>query len=312
MEAGFIREQKSGFTTMDKNGRHKLRLIRLIWDLVRKSTFIKLGVFIMILFGLMAIMSPVWIHRNPALYDPIIGVDPDVYGSVGPSWKHPLGTDDIGKDLFSQLLRGSQVAFILGIMVSVVSTVLGTGIGLVAGYYGKTCDTLLMRLADIILTLPRLPLLIVISGIFGTQSNWIILLILAFTFWPTISRVIRAQTLSLRERPFIESARVSGVSDTRIIVRHLAPNVLPVAFYYLTVTVTGAILVEAGLSFLGFGDPSNMSWGMMLQWCFSKGYVFKAPYWMIPPGLCISLLAFSFYLIGVGLEEMINPRLKKR
>lgn len=297
---------------MEKIENKKANQIRQIWGLVRKSTFIKLGVSIMILFGIMAVFSPIWININPEIYDPIIGVDPNVHGSVGPSWKHPLGTDDIGKDLFSQLLRGSQIAFMLGMMVSVFSTIIGAAIGLIAGYYGKIWDTLLMRLADIILTLPRLPLLIVISGIFGTQSNWIILLILSFTFWPIISRVIRAQTLSLKERPFIESAKVSGVSNTRIIVKHLAPNVLPIAFYYLTVTVTGAILVEAGLSFLGFGDPSNMSWGMMLQWCFVKGYVFKAPYWMIPPGLCISLLAFSFYLIGVGLEEMVNPRLKKR
>jgi len=297
---------------MKKTENKKASQIRQIWGLVRKSTFIKLGVSIMILFGTMAVFSPIWININPEIYDPIIGVDHNVHGSVGPSWKHPLGTDDIGKDLFSQLLRGSQIAFMLGMMVSVFSTIIGAAIGLIAGYYGKIWDTLLMRLADIILTLPRLPLLIVISGIFGTQSNWIILLILSLTFWPIISRVIRAQTLSLRERPFIESAKVSGVSNTRIIVKHLAPNVLPIAFYYLTVTVTGAILVEAGLSFLGFGDPSNMSWGMMLQWCFVKGYVFKAPYWMIPPGLCISLLAFSFYLIGVGLEEMVNPRLKKR
>ena len=297
---------------MKKTENKKASQIRQIWGLVRKSTFIKLGVSIMILFGIMAVFSPIWININPEIYDPIIGVDPNVHGSVGPSWKHPLGTDDIGKDLFSQLLRGSQIAFMLGMMVSVFSTIIGAAIGLIAGYYGKIWDTLLMRLADIILTLPRLPLLIVISGIFGTQSNWIILLILSLTFWPIISRVIRAQTLSLKERPFIESAKVSGVSNTRIIVKHLAPNVLPIAFYYLTVTVTGAILVEAGLSFLGFGDPSNMSWGMMLQWCFVKGYVFKAPYWMIPPGLCISLLAFSFYLIGVGLEEMVNPRLKKR
>ena len=297
---------------MKKIENEKASQIWQIWNLARKSTFIKLGVCIMILFGIMAVCSPIWISINPEVYDPIIGVDPNVHGSVGPSLKHPLGTDDIGKDLFSQLLRGSQIAFMLGMMVSVLSTFIGTTIGLISGYYGKIWDTLLMRFADIILTLPRLPLLIVISGIFGTQSNLIILLILSFTFWPTISRVVRSQTLSLRERPFIESAKVSGVSNIRIIVRHLAPNVLPIAFYYLTITVTGAILVEAGLSFLGFGDPSNMSWGMMLQWCFIKGYVFKAPYWMIPPGLCISLLAFSFYLIGVGLEEMINPRLKKR
>ena len=286
--------------------------MKKILNFVKKSTYIKLGVFILLVFGLMAVFSPVWISINPEIYDPIIGVDPDVFGSEGPSLKHPLGTDHIGKDLFSQLLRGAQIAFFLGILVSLISTFLGTAIGLIAGYYGKTTDILLMRFADIILTIPRLPLLIVISAILGSQSNLIILLILSFTFWPTIARVIRSQTLSLKQRPFIESAKVSGISNTRIIVRHLAPNVLPITFYYLTVTVTGAVLVEAGLSFLGFGDPSNMSWGMMLQWCFTTGYVFKAPYWMVPPGLCISFLAFSFYLIGVGLEELVNPRLRKR
>ncbi len=286
--------------------------MKQIWGIIIKSTFIKSGVLILIIFGCMALYSPIWINRNPQIYDPIIGVDPDVRGSVGPSLKHPLGTDHIGKDLFSQLLRGAQIAFMLGIMVSILSTLIGTGVGLVAGYYGKIVDTLLMRFADIILTIPRLPLLIVISAILGSQSNVVILFILSFTFWPTISRVIRSQTLSLKERPYIESAKVSGISNIRILLRHLAPNVLPIAFYYLTVTVTGAVLVEAGLSFLGFGDPSNMSWGMMLQWCFSTGYVFKAPYWMIPPGLCISFLAFSFYLIGLGLEEIVNPRLRKR
>lgn len=286
--------------------------MKQIWGIIIKSTFIKSGVLILIIFGCMALYSPIWISRNPQIYDPIIGVDPDVRGSVGPSLKHPLGTDHIGKDLFSQLLRGSQIAFMLGIMVSILSTLIGTGVGLVAGYYGRIVDTLLMRFADIILTIPRLPLLIVISAILGSQSNVVILFILSFTFWPTISRVIRSQTLSLKERPYIESAKVSGISNIRILLRHLAPNVLPIAFYYLTVTVTGAVLVEAGLSFLGFGDPSNMSWGMMLQWCFSTGYVFKAPYWMIPPGLCISFLAFSFYLIGLGLEEVVNPRLRKR
>jgi len=286
--------------------------MKQIWGIIIKSTFIKSGVLILIIFGCMALYSPIWISRNPQIYDPIIGVDPDVQGSVGPSLKHPLGTDHIGKDLFSQLLRGAQIAFMLGIMVSILSTLIGTGVGLVAGYYGRIVDTLLMRFADIILTIPRLPLLIVISAILGSQSNVVILFILSFTFWPTISRVIRSQTLSLKERPYIESAKVSGISNVRILLRHLAPNVLPIAFYYLTVTVTGAVLVEAGLSFLGFGDPSNMSWGMMLQWCFSTGYVFKAPYWMIPPGLCISFLAFSFYLIGLGLEEIVNPRLRKR
>lgn len=124
--------------------------------------------------------------------------------------------------------------------------------------------------------------------------------------------MIRSQVLSLRERPFIESARVSGASNFRIIFRHIAPNVLPLSFLYMAFGVTGAILLEAALSFIGMGDPMTVSWGMMLQWCRASGFAFQAPFWMIPPGVCITLLALGFYLVGVGTEQIINPRLRKR
>jgi ABC-type dipeptide/oligopeptide/nickel transport system permease subunit len=118
-------------------------------------------------------------------------------------------------------------------------------------------------------------------------------------------------TLSLKVRPYVEAARVAGASHTRIMFRHMLPNVLPLSFLYMTFGVTSAILIEASLSFLGFGDPSTVSWGMMLQWVWKTGHMFKAPYWLLPPGICISLITLAFYLIGRAMDEVLNPRLRK-
>jgi len=126
-----------------------------------------------------------------------------------------------------------------------------------------------------------------------------------------VSRVIRAQTLSLKHRPFIEAARVAGASHLRIIFRHITPNVLPLSFLYMTFQVTSAIIIEAALAFLGFGDPRTVSWGMMLQWVWKTGNMFKAPYWLLPPGICISLITLSFYMLGRAMDEVLDPRLRK-
>ena len=144
------------------------------------------------------------------------------------------------------------------------------------------------------------------------MSIWNIIFLMGMLGWPGTSKVIRSQVLSLRTRPFIESALVSGASSARIIFRHIAPNVLPLTFLYMTFGVTAAIGTEAALSFIGLGDPSTVSWGMMLQWCFRSGYTFNAPFWLLPPGLCITFLALSFYLIGIGTQQIINPRLRER
>jgi peptide/nickel transport system permease protein len=217
----------------------------------------------------------------------------------------------MGRDLLSQLLHGAQIAFAIGITAAFMSVFIGTTIGLVSGYFGRTIDTLLMRITDIVLVLPGLPFIIVFAAAIGKQSIWIIVILIAILGWPGVARVIRAQTLSLKERPFVEAARVSGASDFRIIFKHIAPNVLPLTFLYMTFGVSGAILTEAALSFIGLGDPSVVSWGMMLQWAFTTGHTFRAPYWLLPPGLAISLLSLSFYLIGRALDEVINPKLRE-
>ncbi|MEN8210773.1 MAG: ABC transporter permease [Thermodesulfobacteriota bacterium] len=280
------------------------------WKIFIQNPLGKIGVTLLIVFMLMA-MSSFFIPLLNPMYDPMTGIDPLIKKSTGPSFQHFLGTDNVGRDLFAQLMEGAKVAFIVGLSSAFISIVLGTVIGMISGYAGGITDIILMRVADIIMIMPSLVILLILASLFGQFNIWIIVFIIAIMRWPAVSRIIRSQTLSLKSRPFIEASRVAGASNIRIIFRHIMPNVLPLAFLYMTFRVTSAILVEAALSFLGFGDPSQVSWGMMLQWVWKSGHMFQAPYWMIPPGLCISLLTLSFYMLGRAMDEVLDPRLRK-
>ncbi|MCF8104482.1 MAG: ABC transporter permease [Desulfohalobiaceae bacterium] len=280
------------------------------WSLFYENIVGRIGLFLLILFGLMAVLSYIPPLIDP-MYHPMTGVDPDVFKSSPPSWKHWLGTDNIGRDLLSQLLTGARIAFLVGITAAFMSIVFGTLIGMVAGYSGKIIDSLLMRFADMVMVMPSLLVVLLLSSLFGQLNIWIIVVLIALFRWPGISRMIRSQTLSLKQRPFIDMARLAGASHLRIIFRHILPNVLPMALLYMTFRVTSAIIVEAALAFLGFGDPNTVSWGMMLQWVWKTGHMFQAPYWLLPPGICISLITLSFYMMGRAMEEVLDPRLRK-
>jgi peptide/nickel transport system permease protein len=280
------------------------------WSVFSGNLLGRIGMALLVLFGLMAVCSFIPPMIDP-MYHPMSGVDPKIFSSTGPSLNHWLGTDFMGRDILSQLLAGARVAFMVGVTAAFISIFLGTAVGMVAGYSGRFTDTLLMRLADIVMVMPTLLVVIIMASLFGQLSIWVIVLIIAFFRWPGVSRVIRAQTLSLKERPFIDAARVSGASHLRIIFRHIMPNVLPLSFLYMTFRVTSAITIEAALAFLGFGDPGTVSWGMMLQWVWKTGHMFKAPYWLLPPGICISLITLSFYMLGRAMEEVLDPRLRK-
>lgn len=280
------------------------------WAIYRQNLLGKIGLTLLVIFALMAICSFIPPLIDP-MYQPMTGVDPDIAKSTSPSLKHWLGTDFMGRDILSQLLAGARVAFMVGVSAAFMSIVIGTTIGMIAGYMGKFVDTLLMRLADMIMVMPTLLVVLILAALFGQLNIWTIVLIIALFRWPGVSRVIRAQTLSLKQRPFIEAAKVAGASHMRIIFRHIMPNVLPLAFLYMTFRVTSAIIIEAALAFLGFGDPSTVSWGMMLQWVWKTGHMFKAPYWLLPPGICISLITLSFYMLGRAMDEVLDPRLRK-
>ncbi len=280
------------------------------WAIFKQSLLGRIGLTLLIIFALMAICSYIPPLINP-MYNPMTGVDPDITTCTPPSWRHWLGTDFMGRDIFSQLLAGARVAFMVGVSAAFMSVVLGTAIGMTAGYMGKLMDTLLMRTADMIMVMPTLLFVLIISSVFGQLNIWTIVLIIALFRWPGVSRMIRGQTLSLKQRPFIEAAKMAGASHSRIIFRHILPNVLPLAFLFMTFRVTSAIIIEASLAFLGFGDPGTVSWGMMLQWVWKTGYMFKAPYWLLPPGICISLITLSFYMLGRAMDEVLDPRLRK-
>jgi peptide/nickel transport system permease protein len=280
------------------------------WSIFWENFLGKTGLILLFIFALMALLSFFPPTIDP-MYHPMTGVDPEISYSTGPSVKHWLGTDFMGRDILSQLLVGARVAFMVGVSAAFMSIFLGTAIGMIAGYMGKIMDTLFMRLADMIMVMPTLLVVLILSSLFGQLNIWTIILIIALFRWPGISRVIRAQTLSLKQRPFIEAAKVSGASHLRILFRHIMPNVLPLAFLYMTFRVSAAIIIEAALAFLGFGDPGTVSWGMMLQWVWKTGHMFKAPYWLLPPGICISLISLSFYMLGRAMDEVLDPRLRK-
>ncbi len=280
------------------------------WELFYENPMGKIGLFLLVIFGLMALFSFIPPLIDP-MYQPMTGVDPLIANATGPSTLHWLGTDYMGRDLFSQLLTGARIAFMVGISSAFMSIVFGTIIGMTAGYCGRITDSVLMRLADMIMVMPTLLVVLLLSSLLGQLNIWSIVILIALFRWPGVSRVIRSQTLTLKQRPFIDAARIAGASDPRIIFRHIMPNVLPMALLFMTFRVTSAIIIEAVLSFLGFGDPGTVSWGMMLQWVWKTGHMFQAPFWLLPPGICISLITLSFYMIGRALEEILDPRLRK-
>ena len=280
------------------------------WSLFYENLIGRIGLCLLVVFGLMALLSYVPPLLDP-IYHPMTGVDPHISYSSPPSARHWLGTDNIGRDLLSQLLTGARVAFLVGISAAFISIVIGTLIGMIAGYGGKILDGLLMRFADMVMVMPSLLVILLLSVLFGQLSIWMIVVLIALFRWPAVARVIRSQTLTLKQRPFIDMARVAGASHLRILFRHILPNVLPMALLYMTFRITSAIIVEAALAFLGFGDPNTVSWGMMLQWVWKTGHMFQAPYWLLPPGICISLMTLSFYMMGRAMEEVLDPRLRK-
>lgn len=224
---------------------------------------------------------------------------------------YPLGTDYEGHDVLTQVMFGSQAELLVGISAALFSVVIGTIVGLVAGFYSGLIDDLLMRTTDVMLSLPYLVIMLLFAAAFG-PSLFNIIIIFAILSWAGIARVIRSVTLSIKERAFVDAAIVSGASDNRLIFRHIGPNVLPFTFLYMTFSISGAIVTEAILAFLGFGDPNNVTWGMMLQFLQISGHSLDAPWWLLPPGIAISLLSLAFYLIGRAFDEVVNPRLRKR
>ncbi len=228
---------------------------------------------------------------------------------LGTSWG-ALGTDEAGRDIFTQLAWGTRISLLVGLVASFLGIIIGLLVGLVAGYVGKLVDEILMRFTDMILVLPGLPLLIVLAALLGA-SIWNIIILLGFLGWPGFARVIRAQVLTVKERSFIEASKATGSGTGHIIGRHIFPNVLGLTYVSLALAVPTAIVTEAALAFLGLRDPSVISWGAMLQDVQAENGI-TLWWWVLPPGLSIALLSLSFVLLGYALDDLLNPRLRMR
>jgi peptide/nickel transport system permease protein len=318
---------ESIFTDLDYTGTDKevnkwqrtLRLwqetLREHWGMLTDKLSVKLSMLTVAAFMLIAIFAPYIATHQPLKRqykgEQEILIDKWVEPSLtGANTEYILGTTAEGFDIFSQLVYGTRAALMVGLIAAVFTAGIGTLVGLVAGYYGGTVDDALMRLVDFLYGMPLLPTVIVLVAVLG-PNLWNIILALIVLQWRSTARVIRSQSLSLRERPFVKAAEVAGASDWHIISRHLAPNVLPMTFLYGSFGIAWAILAEAGVSFIGLGDPNTVSWGTMLQ--ASRAYSalsFEAWWWFVPPGICIGLLVISGFLIGRGYEEITNPKLQ--
>jgi peptide/nickel transport system permease protein len=223
-----------------------------------------------------------------------------------PSLAHLMGTDQLGRDQLSRLMYGGRFSLQVGILATLVAMVAGTLLGAIAGYYRDPVDTLIMRFTDFVLAIPRLLLLLLIGGVFGTSLVLIIILI-GLTAWMHVARLVRASFLSLREREFVDAARVLGAGDTRLIVKHILPNALGPIIVAATLGVAGAILAESTLSYLGYGvQPPTPTWGNMLQNAQTEMYA--APWLAVFPGLLIFVSIMSINFVGDGLRDALDPR----
>jgi peptide/nickel transport system permease protein len=254
----------------------------------------------------LAVAAPFVAPYDP--YGPIRPTIQDIYQR--PSAAHPLGTDDGGKDVLSSLIYGARVSLLVGFTGAAISLIIGAAIGIFAGYVGGRIGGALMRFTDFFLVIPDLALLIVLVAILGASLQNIILVI-GLLGWTTTARLVRAQTLSVRERKFVFRAKSIGASDLHIIRRHILPLVLPLMLANTVLVISLAILEESTLSFIGLGDPTVISWGQMLQFAFNRGAVSAGAWWaLIPPGLAIVWVVLGVTLVGTALEETLNPRLK--
>jgi len=251
-----------------------------------------------------------------ALFAPYLGtVDPQASGIRedilnAPSAKHWLGTDDLGRDVWSQIIYGSRVSLAIGLITAFVTVVTGTLIGLIAGYYGGLIEEVLARIIDFFMMLPVLPLMIILAAVLG-PNLWNIILVISVVSWPTTARVVRSQVLSIKERPFVEAARCIGAGNVRLMFGEIMPNVLPLMFAQAVLMITYAIYDEAILAFLGLGDPTRISWGSMLHFAFESGVMARSPWWIGPPIVSIIILIVGFSLLGTAVTDVLTPQYKE-
>ncbi len=294
----------------------RFRWARRIWRsaasqfaIFRQDKLGMAGLVILLFFIALAVFAPYIAPHDPM--ETLMNPDGTMARMQPPSLDFPFGTDRMGRDILSQVIIGSRVAVGVGVLCAIMVVIIGTNVGLIAGYFGGKVDDILMRITDIVYGIPFLPFAVILVALLDPSIFNIILAIVLIT-WRSTARVVRAQVLTIKERAFIEAAKVSGAGNFRIIYRHIMPNVLPLSFVYGALSMGWAILTEASVSFLGYGDPLLMSWGKIIFMCYVAQAIMVAWWWVLAPGLAIILLVLSGFFIGRAYEEVVNPRLRAR
>jgi peptide/nickel transport system permease protein len=289
--------------TLRRSTRRWGNALRGVGRFLATHTKITAGLSIIGCFVLLAVIGPLLLRGDPNAFSNAV--------LVSPSGGHLLGTTQTGQDILTQLVDGTGTSLLIGFSVGVLGTIISVIVGLTAGFFGGLVDDLLSFLINIFLVLPALPLAIVLTAYFPFRGPVPLAIVVLLVSWAWGARVLRAQTLSLRKREFIEAARSSGESSIRLIFFEILPNELALVTTNLLGITIFAILTEVGLEYLGLGDITHQSWGIMLYWAQNNDALFLgAWWWFLPPGFCIAMLGAALALINLGVDEIANPRLR--
>jgi peptide/nickel transport system permease protein len=281
-----------------------------LWREYRRNKMGMAGLIVLGFFFFIAIFAPLLVSRcylSPTCPQNGLALQPPTANY--PFW---FGTDDLGRPVLALTFYGARISLLVGLIGTFMTMVIGTLIGLIAGYRGGWVEKILMSFTDWILVIPFLPLAIVLATLLG-PSFITITVVIAITSWPSTARIIRAEVLSLKTRGYVERSRALGAKDRVLVIKHILPNVAPLVFANTILIVAVVILSESTLAFLGLGDPLHASWGKLLEDAFGGGATYAGNWWwIVPPGLCIVLVVLSFTMIGYALDDILNPKLRSR
>lgn len=285
-----------------------LRALRANLDVLMRNRLGFFGACIIVIAILIALIGPTLAPHDPMAS--LVASNGRMAVLRPPSAEFPFGTTNLGRDILSQVIHGTRTTLAIGVFSGLIAVMIGVNIGLIAGYFGGRTDNILMRITDIAYGMPFLPFILIVTALFG-RSIYFVILAITLLSWRTVARVIRAQTISLKQRQYLQFARARGAGHLRIMYRHILPNLLPLVMLYASFNIAWAITTEASASFLGFGDPNALTWGGILQDLWVSGYTRRAWWWFAAPAISIVLLVTSFVFVSRAYEVEFNPRLKR-
>lgn len=274
------------------------------WSVFQSSRLGSIGIAILVVYLVIALAAPVIVPFDPEkrVAEPFLP----------PGGDYLLGTNDVGQDIFSEIIYGTRISLLIGVLAGLFTILIGAVVGIVSGYVGGRVDSILMRIVDLALVIPFLPLMILLAAFLG-PSFWNLIFVISILRWASPARVIRSQVLTLKTKGYVEAARSIGTSMPTVLLRHILPGVVPITLSQFVLEASNAILIEASLSFLGLGDPFNKSWGTILYYAQARNAFLTDAWlwWVLPPGMLITALVIGFAFTGFSLEEIFNPRLRK-